>query len=593
MALTDQDIRDVLNSMPDEKSAKNNNLSENDIKEGLKKVTLPPSGMGNFARGFVNPLVQLLNVTPDSINSLLAAAGSNKKLPDIPQIPGGDSQSGAYTLGNIASYIVPGIGTDRLLARSAMNAPKLIAPFLQKALPRTMIGGATTGAAMAPTNQRTEGALWGLAGGPAGLAVGKAIHLPKFLLGTPAFQKLSDIISPSLGETDSPLMKTATAIANNYNKLKDMSNNLYNKFGDLLKGHKIDVGDLPAYQNAYKSILDKSGIDKEFSPENLTNSMGGQSYWNVTGKIKKGVSMDEINKIRSGLLTAKRDAFNSDNSTLGKKYGALADALHDDMQNYMQKNAPEAFPAYRQAQDFYREKIVPFDEHQGASQIASLMDKNKGDINALYTQGDKLNINDFRPSGNSSEDMTRLNKLAKVLQSPQGQPDYKQAADLSKGLIFKEAAPDKAENFDISKYIKKYNSLTEDQKNFIFSSDENEILKNMKEFQKRKGSSSEKFINSLGKLIGSVAAGGAAADVIGGHAGISPLTSALIGMAGGAAAHQPISQGATSLAADLLPSSKKLLLHLLSPYKENVITKQVMPALGTGIGGAITRGGNQ
>ena len=176
--------------------------------------------------------------------------------------------------------------------------------------------------------------------------------------------------------------------------------------------------------------------------------------------------------------------------------------------------------------------------------------------------GTELSAASFTPS-EDSDNMSKLFDLAKLLQSPEGMPNYPKAANLAKGLIFKKAAPQKGSDFDIDKYLTRYQKLHEPQRNFLFNPQDQQLLESLGKYKESQGKG-VKLTKSLGKLLGSMTGGAALGEMTGAHFGGVSMLPALIGMTAGALKGPEALNALTEAVTHLLPSSPKLLMKLLA-----------------------------
>ena len=179
--------------------------------------------------------------------------------------------------------------------------------------------------------------------------------------------------------------------------------------------------------------------------------------------------------------------------------------------------------------------------------------------------------------------------IAKLLQSPSGMPDYAQAANLSKNLLFKDALHEKGDRINLEKYLDRYKKLHEPQENFLFTPDQNKTLKTLLAYRKTQGTGT-KLIKSLGRLLGSMTGGALLGETIGTHTGMGALTPALIGMLTGLGGNVSAGRALTEATMHILPKSPKVLMKLLAKYKPGIGSQAVLPGAAVGVGNVMNQG---
>jgi hypothetical protein len=542
----------------------------------------PSSALGNFGRGALSSLTDAANFL---VHPFTHPLGSHGPHVDIPQLQGGDPDSLSYGLGQLAAGIPVYGATDVGVAKLAGMAPKLIRRAVSSAPVRSLVSGALSGAALSAPGNRTTGAALGGILGPIGTGVGQlAGRGVRSLVQTPAYHKLFQGLSRELGESESPLTELGQHVAKNYKWLKGINDNNYEQvFGGLLN-HKIGMEDLPKYMNAYNDA--KNITLKGSSPEELEKEMGGRTYWGLSGTVKKGLNPHRINDLRSDILKEKRGAFATGNHAEAKEYSGLADALHEDLKNYLMKNAPEHYPYYREAQEFYKSHILPFDQHRGAQNIVKVLKetgnlKTPNGVEVLTKPGNELHASNFVSTDPYSDDTSKLESLGTLLQNSLGNPDKEKAAELTKNVLFRKDTLPNSESYDIEKYLSRYGKMKPNTRDALYDTEHQSMLDALGSYKKRMGKGG-KLMKHLSKLGAGIAAGGALGAAVGPHLGAHELMSALMGMGGGAVGAYNIPHAALETAMKVLPDDPHKLIRYLQPYHSSVLSRNIVPGLAMG-----------
>ena len=567
---------------------------EQQVLEDKYRLPSPSSDLSQFGKGVLTSLSNVGNFLAAPFLHPLGAHGPHYQIP-VPA--GGDPNRLAYGAGQFVAGLPMYIGTDLGLARAAEMGPRILKGLAYDPLVRSTISGAiSSGALASPGHRGIEAGIGGLI---APLSVGVASgagNTLKNLLRSPIYHKISNLLLGRLGKGEEPLTELGSEIANNYKQLRGISNQNYDDVFMGLRDHKMGIEDLENYERELNNIKNPKVLKKIDAPTiaELEKEMGGRSYHGVAGKIKKGLAPYRIHDIRSELEEAKRDALANNESKLYHHYSNLSNALHNDFEKYITKEAPNIFPLYREAQDFYKSRLVPFQKHYGANKLIKTL-REEGElrepngIEVLSRPGKELIQSNFVPK--AKENVSMLHDLSRLLQSPEGVPNQAKAAHLSRNVMFNKAINPKTGEYDIDKYLKEYGKLGNKQKEFLFSPEEKAILDNLNEYDEKKSTAKGKaLISQLGRLASTTLGGAILGEEVGPHLGLHGTNPGLIGAWLGLKGSPLIQKGVSRAAYQLLPNNlPRLNYMLMSRYHPGMIGGEILPAATTGLAHTISQ----
>lgn len=458
----------------------------------------------NPTAGALDVLVNTLNLAPEAVNKLYKTLGIKRRDPLIkPTTLPHDPSSLGYMGGQMTGFALPmalGAGAVDVGEMAARGIPKL-AGMAEEQIPkipaflRNIAGAAVGGAAGSPTGQREAGAGYGAAGGAVGQAAGKVIgKAGGAFLKSERVKKLAELVKSKLpiSSSDKYAENLLDDLSNTFTDMKNKSRSLYKTaFGFVDSQDMSFKKDLKNYRTVYNSLKDTKESGDLPSPILLRGMKADEVDPDLKTLRRLGFvgSLPEEIKPTSHITPFK---VHLAHSLLMKDYYGLkesgqniratpvkkaANALHVDLINFMRKNGGAAgdFP-YQIAQDFYKERVVPYLSDPSYGKIARSIEdyrlpsgKNYLWTNLKDTSSAVKGYFPFKPEEKGLASLGRLGSLLPTLES---------SIEHAKNIGFSKALTDEngGTEVDWKKFFNIYGNLSNLQKSYLFKNNDRDIL---------------------------------------------------------------------------------------------------------------------